>query len=66
MTTQIRISAEIGTRKQHCWLCDYTQNAGAYCNLFRKRLEQKTYSEGGEPPLRCEDCIDAEKNPTML
>lgn len=58
---KITAAAEIAFNGPHCWLCDYSTNGGAYCQLFRARLEQKVYPEGGDPPLRCAECLEAEK-----
>lgn len=56
---KITVTATIGTEGRNCWLCDYARSGGAYCELFRVRLEHSE-PHGGGPCKRCQSCLDAE------
>lgn len=59
---KINTAVEIGTNDIFCFECGYLRNGGAFCELFRERIEQ----DFNGTPFRRTSCIAAENAPPML
>lgn len=57
-TFKIFVQVEISVDAQYCHKCSHMENCPPGCRLFKAPL--RLCLGGG--PLRCEECLEAEKN----